>query len=155
MKIPSSGRAALTRRHFFGKTATGVGSMALAHLLGPRSRGGATLSAGLAGLPHFAPKAKRIIYLFQSGGPSQLETFDPKPGLKKTSRARLARVDPQGPAVDDDDRRADQLSLVESAFGFRRHGRSGAWISELLPHTAKIADRLVLHPLAAYRSDQS
>ena len=142
MKIPSSGRAALTRRHFFGKTATGVGSMALAHLLGRDLEAAQPSAQGLPGLPHFAPKAKRIIYLFQSGGPSQLETFDPKPGLKKLRGQDLPESIRKGQRLTTMTAGQTSFPLVESAFGFRRHGRSGAWISELLPHTAKIADDL-------------
>src|SRR5262249_19793946 len=75
----------LTRRHFFGRAATGVGGAALAPLPGPdvcaAAPPAATGMPGLPGLPHFAAKAKRVIYLFQSGAPSQLDLFDPKPGL--------------------------------------------------------------------------
>src|ERR1043166_2368384 len=77
----------LTRRHFFGLNSAGIGVAALATLLGRDLRGadsgGETRGAGLPGLPHFAPKAKRIIYLFQSGAPSQMDLFDPKPDLLK------------------------------------------------------------------------
>src|SRR5882724_10032752 len=80
----------LTRRHFFGKSACAVGTAALASLLGTgiqgkdeKSAGKASRVGGLPGIPHFAPKAKRVIYLFQSGGPSQIELFDPKPMLKE------------------------------------------------------------------------
>ena len=68
----------LTRRHFFGLSATGIGTVALASLNAAES----SATGGLPGLPHFAPKAKRVIYLFQSGGPSQMELFDYKPRLK-------------------------------------------------------------------------
>ena len=66
-----------TRRQFLGRTSSGIGSVALASLLNPR------LFAGLVGFPNFAPKAKRVIYLFQSGGPSQLDLYDPKPILNE------------------------------------------------------------------------
>src|SRR5687767_1845794 len=72
----------LTRRHFFGRAATGVGAAALASLLTPHAFASSAPSGSvLPGLPHFAPKAKRVIYLFQSGGPSQMDLFDPKPDL--------------------------------------------------------------------------
>ncbi len=142
MNISSGGREALTRRHFFGKTAVGVGSMALAHLLGRDLEAAETSPGGLPGLPHFAPKAKRIVYLFQSGGPSQLETFDPKPGLKKLRGQDLPESIRKGQRLTTMTAGQTSFPLVESAFGFRRHGQSGAWISELLPHTAKIADDL-------------
>src|SRR3982751_2875202 len=69
----------MTRRHFFGRGATGLGVAALASLMGRDVQ--AAVHGGLPGLPHFAPKAKRVIYLFQSGGPSQMELFDYKPRL--------------------------------------------------------------------------
>src|SRR5436305_8193153 len=70
----------LTRRHFFGRAAAGIGTAALAQLLGRDLK---TATGGLPGLPHFAPKARRVIYLFQSGGPSQIELFDYKPLLQE------------------------------------------------------------------------
>lgn len=142
MRIANGVREALTRRHFFGKTASGVGSMALAHLLGRDLPAAETSPAGLPGLPHFAPKAKRIVYLFQSGGPSQLETFDPKPGLRKLRGQDLPESIRKGQRLTTMTAGQTSFPLVESIFEFRRHGRSGAWISELLPHTAKIADDL-------------
>jgi len=76
----------MTRRHFFGRVSTGIGVAALAQLLGPETLfADASETGGLAGLPHFPAKAKRIIYLFQSGGPSQIEMFDYKPQLEKWS----------------------------------------------------------------------
>src|ERR1700688_2909911 len=80
-------QATLTRRHFFGRTSTGVGIAALAQLLGKDLQ--AEVTGGLAGLPHFAPTAKRVIYLFQSGGPSQLELFDYKPRLSEFQNQNL------------------------------------------------------------------
>src|ERR1700694_2674631 len=71
---------AVTRRQFFSRTSTGIGTAALASLLNPQLFGA---NAGLAGVPHFAPRAKRVIYLHQSGGPSQLDLFDYKPALRK------------------------------------------------------------------------
>src|SRR5438270_13743094 len=76
----------LTRRHFFGRSATGIGLAALASVIGNGNglrAEDATAHGGLPGLPHFAPKAKRVIYLFQSGGPSQMELFDYKPRLEE------------------------------------------------------------------------
>ena len=142
MNISSPVREALTRRHFFGKTAAGVGSTALAHLLGRDLEAAETAPGGLPGLPHFAPKAKRVIYLFQSGGPSQIETFDPKPGLKKLRGRDLPESVRKGQRLTTMTAGQTSFPLVESVFEFRRHGQSGAWISELLPHTAKIADEL-------------
>ena len=132
-----------TRRHFFGKAASGVGSIALAHLLGRDFAGAQTpagAASGLPRLPHFAPKAKRVIWLFQSGGPSQLETFDPKPELAGMRGQDLPESVRKGQRLTTMTAHQTSFPLVESAFGFRQHGSSGAWISDLLPHTAKIAD---------------
>jgi hypothetical protein len=135
----------MTRRHFFGRQATGIGMAALAGLLGRQLRADTPqhkVFGGLPGLPHFAPKARRVIYLFQSGGPSQMELFDYKPRL----------VDFQGQDLPDSVRKGQRLTgmsatqssfpIVPSKFQFAKHGDSGAWVSELLPYTAKIADGL-------------
>ena len=132
-----------TRRHFFGKAAHGLGSVALTHLLGRGlSEAAATPppGAGPAGLPHFAARAKRVIWLFQSGGPSQLETFDPKPGLARLRGQELPESIRKGQRLTTMTASQSTFPLVESAFGFKQHGSSGAWISDLLPHTASIAD---------------
>ena len=135
----------MTRRHFFGRQATGIGMAALAGLLGRQLRADTAqhkVFGGLPGLPHFAPKARRVIYLFQSGGPSQMELFDYKPRL----------VEFQGQDLPDSVRKGQRLTgmsatqssfpIVPSKFQFAKHGDSGAWVSELLPYTAKIADGL-------------
>ena len=136
-----------TRRHFFGRTAAGVGSIALAHLLG-RDLGHAATRAPsgsvLPGLPHYAAKAKRVIWLFQSGGPSQLETFDPKPGLAKLRGQDLPESVRKGQRLTTMTASQSSFPLVESAFRFKQHGASGAWLSELLPHTAAIADDICI-----------
>lgn len=134
----------ITRRHFFGLGSTGIGVAALASLL-RRDLAAADLppgQPGLPGFPNFAPKAKRVIYLFQSGGPSQFELFDHKPRL----------VEFQGTDLPDSIRGGQRLTgmsasqtafpVVPSRFQFSQHGGSGAWVSELLPHTARIADSL-------------
>ena len=145
---PESKLAAVaTRRHFFGKAAHGVGSLALAHLLGrdlPGAENASPPSAGSAGLPHFAPKAKRVIWLFQSGGPSQLETFDPKPGLTRLRGQELPESIRKGQRLTTMTASQSTFPLVESAFGFKQHGSSGAWVSDLLPHTARIADDICI-----------
>jgi hypothetical protein len=126
----------LTRRHFFSRTATGLGIPALASLPNAKSTG------GLPGLPHFAPKAKRVIYLFQSGGPSQMELFDYKPRLPEFQGIDLPESVRMGQRLTG--MSATQLSfpIVPSKFKFAQHGQSAAWVSELMPHTAKIADQL-------------
>jgi hypothetical protein len=129
----------LTRRHFFSRTATGAGLAALASLL-DRDLGAAT--GGLAGLPHFRPTAKRVIYLFQSGGPSQMELFDYKPRLMDFQGQELPDSVRQGQRLTQMSATQSTFPVVPSKFQFARHGQSGAWVSELLPHTARVADHL-------------
>ncbi|MGH9427683.1 MAG: DUF1501 domain-containing protein, partial [Terriglobia bacterium] len=140
----------MTRRHFFGLNAAGLGTAALASLLGKdlmadtNSSGPATQSAagGLPGLPHFAPKAKRVIWLFQSGGPSQMELFDYKPKLEQLRGNDLPDSIRKGQRLTGMTATQDRFPMVPSLFKFAQHGQSGAWVSELMPHTAKIADEL-------------
>ncbi|MEZ6110980.1 MAG: DUF1501 domain-containing protein [Pirellulaceae bacterium] len=138
-----------TRREFFSRSATGIGVAALAGLLqrdglaAPNESDSATPRiGGLPGLPHFAPKAKRVIYLFQNGGPTHVELFDWKPRLGEMhgqtvpaeyvggQRFSTMTGDPQGKLM---------LAPVEP---FQQHGESGAWVSSFLPHTAKVVDDL-------------
>src|SRR5206468_10646927 len=97
---------------------------------------------GLPGLPHFKPTAKRVIYLFQSGGPSQMELFDYKPRLKEFAGADLPESVRKGQRLTGMSATQSSFPVVPSKFQFAQHGGSGAWISELIPHTAKIADDL-------------
>jgi hypothetical protein len=97
---------------------------------------------GLPGLPHFAPKAKRIIYLFQSGGPSQIELFDYKPRLVEFQNTDLPASIRMGQRLTGMSASQSTFPVVPSKFVLSQHGGSGAWVSELLPYTAKIADRL-------------
>jgi len=135
---------ALTRRHFFGRSATGIGVAALATLLGPelRARGATQAHGGLPGLPHFPPKARRVIYLFQSGGPSQMELFDYKPRLAELQGQNLPESVRMGQRLTGMSASQASFPVVPSRFQFARHGKSEAWVSELLPCTAKIADQL-------------
>jgi hypothetical protein len=126
----------LTRRHFFSRTSAGLGVAALSQLLG------ATEPKGLPGLPHYPPKAKRVIYLFQSGGPSQMELFDYKPKLVELQNTDLPESVRMGQRLTGMSASQSRFPVVPSRFKFARHGESGAWVSELLPHTAKIADDL-------------
>jgi hypothetical protein len=130
-------RQLLTRRHFFGKTATGIGIAALANLLP-----GAAHAELPQGLPHFAPKAKRVIYLFQSGGPSQMELFDYKPELNKLQGQELPESIRKGQRLTGMSSTQASFPVVPSRFQFAQHGKAGAWVSELMPYTAKIADEL-------------
>jgi hypothetical protein len=134
-------RLALTRRHFFGLASTGLGAAALASLLNPRLFAGAGQKPGLPELPHFAPKAKSVIFLHQSGGPSQLDLFDPKPGLAKLRGTEMPASVRMGQRVAQTQNQ-QSLPIAPSIFAFQQHGQSGAWLSELLPHTAQVADEL-------------
>ncbi len=96
----------------------------------------------LTGLPHFAPKAKRVIYLFQSGGPSQLELFDHKPRLLEFQGTDLPDSIRKGQRLTGMSASQSAFPIVPSKFAFQQRGQSGAWVSDLLPNTAKIADRL-------------
>ncbi len=130
----------MTRRHFFGRSATGIGVAALANVFGKDLR--AAVHGGLPGLPHFAPKAKRVIYLFQSGGPSQMELFDYKPRLNAFQGQDLPESIRNGQRLTGMSATQSSFPIVPSKFTFAQHGQSGAWVSELMPHTAKIADQL-------------
>ena len=136
----------MTRRHFFGLNAAGIGTAALASVLG-QNLGAAGTSferpyPGLPGVPHFAPKAKRVIWLFQSGGPSQMELFDHKPLLAKRRGEDLPDSIRKGQRLTGMTSTQDSFPVVSSRFQFAQHGSSGAWVSELLPRTAEIVDDL-------------
>src|SRR5579862_701232 len=137
--------ALLTRRHFFGRTASGIGGAALLSLLGEDARAAQANRAALGGLPdlpHFAPKAKRVIYLFQSGGPSQMELFDYKPRLNDFQGTELPDSIRKGQRLTGMSSTQSTFPVVPSRFKFEQRGTAGAWVSELMPHTAKIADQL-------------
>ncbi len=139
----------INRRHFFGRSAVGLGAVALRQLLG----GGLSLqtepgsgSSGWPqnelGLPHFAPRAKRVIYLFQSGGPAQNDLFDYKPLLNERHGEHLPDQVRRGQRLTSLSANQSLIPLAGSPFKFKQHGQSGMWVSELLPRTAKIADDL-------------
>ena len=140
-------RALITRRHFFGLNAAGLGTAALASLLGKDLMGDTSpaspaTAGGLPGLPHFAPKAKRVIWLFQSGGPSQMDLFDYKPKLDELRNTDLPDSIRKGQRLTGMTATQDRFPVVPSLFKFAQHGQSRAWVSELMPYTAKIADEL-------------
>ncbi|MDA0204363.1 MAG: DUF1501 domain-containing protein [Acidobacteria bacterium] len=137
-------RLATTRRQFFGRAATGIGAAALGALLGKDLQAAGTEPLGLAGLPHHPPTAKRVIYLFMSGGPSQMETFDHKPALTGYRGQDLPESIRKGQRLTGMTSTQLRFPVVESQFAFAQHGQSGAWVSELLPHTAKIVDELCI-----------
>jgi len=116
----------LTRRSFLAAAALAA--------LADRTRGD--------GLPHFAPKAKRVIYLFQSGAPSQMDLFDYKPLLEKRRGDNLPDSVRKGQRLTSMTSRQERFPIAPSRFSFKQHGQCGAWVSELLPHTAKIVDEL-------------
>lgn len=135
----------LTRRHFFGLGSTGIGVAALASLLSENMRaaeGSAEETERLAGLPHFAARAKRVIYLFQSGAPSQMELFDYKPHLKDLRATELPDSIRKGQRLTGMTSTQSTFPVAPSMFQFAQHGNSGAWVSELMPHTGKLADQL-------------
>jgi len=123
-----------TRRYFFGRAATGLGIAALTDLL--------QADQGLPGVPHFAPKAKRVIYLFQSGGPSQMELFDYKPRLKDLAKTELPDSIRGGQRLTGMTSTQTSFPVAPSLFQFQQQGNSGAWFSDLVPHLAKVSDQL-------------
>ena len=135
-----------TRRDFLTKTSLGMGALTLGSMLYPNAIFGNSIinkySSGPLSLPHFAPKAKRVIYLFQSGAPSQIDIFDYKPTLNKRNGEELPT------SVRGEQRLTGMTAgqatfpMVGSIFNFKQYGNSGAWMSDLMPHTAKIVDEL-------------
>ena len=128
----------MTRRHFFERTSAGLGIAALASLFERDLRA----EGGMPGLPHFPPTAKRVIYLFQSGAPSQMELFDHKPKLKDLRATELPESIRQGQRLTAMTAAQTSFPVAPSLFSFAQHGASGAWVSELMPHTAKMVDQL-------------
>ena len=139
-----AGTSPLSRRRLLSSMGMGLGGIALAEMLA----GGAEAKAAVAG-PSGAmqafdmpPRAKRVIYLFQSGGPSQLDLYDPKPTLVKRSGEQLPDSVRSGQRLTGMSGNQSSLPLQGSPFGFTQYGESGAAVSELLPYTAAIADKL-------------
>jgi hypothetical protein len=130
------------RRDFLNGSGIGLGSMALADILAKDCRAGESRDRGVLGDPHFAPKAKRIIYLFMSGAPSQLDLLDHKPQLNRMTGQQLPDSVRGGQRLTGMSGNQSSIPLVGSPFKFTQHGLGGAWFSELLPHTASIADDL-------------
>jgi hypothetical protein len=130
----------MTRRHFFSRASAGLGVAALASLLHEDARGGQGTPP--LGLPHFTPRAKRVIYLFQSGAPSQMDLFDHKPGLRDRRGQELPDSVRKGQRLTSMTSRQESFPVAPSLFSFARQGQSGTWVSELLPHTARVVDHL-------------
>jgi len=137
-------RLHLTRRHFLGKVSLGLGSVALGSLLIPDLFSKSEGSTQALGLPHFAPKAKRVIYLFQNGAPSQLESFDYKPMLNKMAGEELPASIRMGQRLTGMTSGQAKFPLVGSHFKFNQYGKSGAWVSEIFPNIAKVVDDLCI-----------
>jgi hypothetical protein len=134
-----------SRREFLSKTGLGLGGLALSSLIGsPELKAGSPLDAGNPLGTHFSPKVKRVIYLFQSGGPSQLELFDYKPELIKRNGEQLPDSVRQGQRLTGMTAGQKSIPMVGSVYDFKQYGESGAWVSELLPHIAGITDEICM-----------
>jgi hypothetical protein len=142
-------KATLTRRQFFGKYATGIGAAALAGLLSPglltstaQQASGGNLPDLLKRVPHFAPKAKRVIYLFQNGAPSHVDLFDYKPKLRQWYGRQIPDELAAGKRFSTMTSGQSDRPVLPEISNFAQHGESGAWVSDFMPHTASIADDL-------------
>lgn len=137
-----------SRRDFFKRTSLGLGVLGLSSLLNPTVLKAKSMASapgahqGILGKPHFMPKVRRVIYLFQSGGPSQLDLFDYKPLLNQLNTEELPESVRQGQRLTGMTSGQTSFPLAGSIFNFKRHGRSGAWMSDLLPYTSGIVDEL-------------
>src|SRR5260370_22435269 len=129
-----------TRRQFFGRGARGLGAAALASLF----RENASAKDGLPGLPHFAPKAKRAIYLHMVGGPSQLDLYDYKPVMKDWFDKDLPESIRKGQRLTTMTSGQSRFPIAPSVFNFAQRGQSGAWVSDLLPYAAKMVDDMAI-----------
>ncbi|HEX5219396.1 MAG TPA: DUF1501 domain-containing protein [Verrucomicrobiae bacterium] len=141
----------MSRRHFFKSTGLAAGRIALAGMMLPELARATTKDKAVAlahpplpGLPHFAPKAKRLIYLFMNGGPSQMDLMDYKPGLEKIYDTDLPDSIRQGQRLTTMTSGQKRFPIAPSKYSFKQYGQSGMWFSELLPHTAKIADDIAV-----------
>ncbi|MFN0130262.1 MAG: DUF1501 domain-containing protein [Verrucomicrobiales bacterium] len=138
----------LTRRDFLARSGYGLGALALGELLGTRSTAAeaapvsASRTAARPGLPHFAPKAKRVIFLFMTGGFSQFESFDHKPLLKERQGEELPPSVRGGAPLLGMSNNQASVPMVGSPWPFAQHGQSGAWFSDRFPHLAQHADQL-------------
>ncbi len=138
----------LTRRHFFGRAATGIGALALGSLLNPKLFSAradeAPGGAFPLGQPHFRPTAKRVIYLFMAGGPSQMDLYDYKPTLEKLHETELPESIRMGQRLTGMTSGQKSFPVVKSIFKFTPRGKSGAYVSELLPHIGSLMDDVCL-----------
>ena len=139
-------KALYTRRQFFSRSVMGVGTAALASMLGRDAWAAATPARrgipGLPDLPHFAPKAKRVIYLFQNGAPSHVDLFDYKPKLREWHGKQIPDELTGGKRFSTMTGNQTERPLLGEIATFAQHGKSGAWVSSFLPKTAEIVDDL-------------
>ena len=138
--LPPEMQLAQTRRSFLTRTSAGLGSAALTSLLRPEL----FAAPGENGIPHFAPKAKRVIYLFMSGGPSHIDLYDQKPKLVEMHGKELPSSVRGQQRVTLMTRNQGQFLVAASSFKFIKHGQSGQELTELMPHTGKIADDIAI-----------
>jgi hypothetical protein len=138
LSLGAADRMAVSRRTFLQQSAGGIGLAALGSLLGPSLMAASTKPA----FPNFTPKAKRIIYLFQSGAPSQMDLFDPKPQLEKRRGEDLPDSIRKGQRLTTMTSGQKKFPVAPSIFKFAQRGKSGIWLSELMPHMAGVADEL-------------
>ena len=138
----SEHRRLLTRRTFLGQGAMGIGTAALAGLLSRDARAAGNPAGPGWGHTHFAPRAKRVIYLFQNGAPTHVDLFDYKPELVKRHGQPVPDEYIAGRRFSTMTGKAEGKKLLAPVEPFERHGQSGAWVSRLMPHTAQIADEL-------------
>jgi hypothetical protein len=135
----------IDRRNFLNKTAMGMGAIALQQLISPLSANAATMEEQImSALPTIAPKAKRVVFLFMAGGPSQFETFDYKPKLRDLFGSELPDSVRKGQRLTGMSANQSSLPVVPSFYDFKQHGKTGTWVSELLPYTAQVVDELCL-----------
>jgi len=135
-----------TRRHFFGRTATGIGAAALASMFNADLDGAKPVAddRGILGNVHFAPRAKRVIYLFMSGAPAQLDLFDYKPKMQAMFDKELPDSVRMGQRLTTMTSGQKRFPVAPSKFNFAQHGKSGQWFSELLPYMSTIADDMCI-----------
>ena len=133
-----------SRRDFLARTSLGLGAAALSSLLTPSILEAAPSDKGILGNPHFTPKAKRVIYLFQSGGPSQLDLYDHKPVLRERNGEELPDSVRGGQRLTGMTAHQKSFPMAGSQFEFQQHGDSGAWFSDRLPFISQIADELCI-----------
>ena len=133
-----------TRRQFFGRSAAGIGTVALASLLNPDLFGDTASRPGILRNTHFPARAKRVIYLFMSGGPSHIDLLDYKPELRRHHGRELPASVRMGQRITGMTSGQNTFPCVAPMFQFQRHGRRGLWLSELLPHTGSIADEIAI-----------